>query len=90
MQKICDVKLIVAISLSGCGEGCVVQVIEGSTEVETDAQEYGADLNSFFFEGAEKPRKAGVYLFTGAAHGVLGSDSVYRYCGEFHLPNPTE
>ena len=90
MQKICDVKLIVAISLTGCGEGCVVQVVEGSAEVETDAQEYGSHLDDFFFKGTERPKEAGVYLFTGAAHGVLGSDSVYQYRGEFHLHNPTE
>jgi len=81
MFKIEDVKFKVAI---GCaGGGCILEVLVAGINTKTDVNEYGAYLDDFFHEGSPAPKKAGVYIFTGAAHGLPSSDEMHRYVGEF-------
>jgi len=84
-EKLENVKLKVAIGI-GYG-GCIVEILEGEDNIKIDAKEYGGSLDDFFYEGAEPPKEPGIYIFTGASHGIPGSDEFPRYHGAFELDN---
>ncbi len=83
MEKLNSVKLKVAIGFGG--GGCVVEMIEGNSEIKTDLNEYGSHLDDLFYNSEPPPEERGIYLFTGATYGIPGADEMPVYRGEFSL-----
>lgn len=81
MNKIKNVKFIVAISCAG--GGCVIKVLNGSEYIQEDVSEYGNNLDDLFYEGSEIPKEAGVYVFDGAAYVCSDIDPPHSYRGKF-------
>ena len=82
MEKLANVKLVVAIGPNG--DGCIIKSVGNIDEVEVDVEEYGNYLYDFFHEGTKPPGVPGLYFFEGGAYGAMGSDLLFTYIGEFH------